>query len=115
MKVENPDVIKRMFDRLTPEIRDEVNKAVQKNGDELVKTAALLIPVVSGENKRQIKGTVQEDGGYLADFGPKAKVIEGEKGPRPFVNPALKALRKRHTGRASRALKAAIKKSVSDA
>lgn len=115
MKIEGADAISRAFSALAKDAKAEVDKAVQKNGEELVATAKLLIPVVSGESKAAIRGTLQADGSYLCDFGRKAKVIEGERGPRPFVNPALKALRKRHEGRNKRALNKALKKASDDA
>ncbi len=65
-------------------------QALQKNGEEVIRTAKILVPKVTGTAVSQIEGRMQDDG-YMMDFGPKAKVIEGKRGPRPFVNPALKA------------------------
>jgi len=56
-----------------------------------------------------IKKTEIEGGGQLVDFGKKAKVIEGDKAPRPFVNPALKATKKDRDRRARKAIRDAIK------
>jgi len=103
------DRLMRRLRRMPDQVKDHVDRMTAKSGDELVATAKILIPVESGEAKSEIHGEQRADGSYLADFGPKSKVIEGESGPRPFVNPALKVLRKKHRARARRAMNKAVK------
>ena len=103
------DRVRRKLAQLEQRVKAEVDAANQKSGSELIATARILHPG-DGSTQAEINGTVQEDGGYLADFGSKAKVTEGDRGPRPFVNPALSVLRKRHKGRARRAVNKAVKK-----
>jgi hypothetical protein len=102
------------FAALIAKAKKEAGAANHKSGEELIRTAKVLIPVGGdvhgdGSERDKITGTPQADGAYLCDFGPKSKVIEGERGPRPFVNPALAVTRKRHAGRAKRAINKAVK------
>jgi len=104
----------RKLSQLPDRIKKNVDRAVKQSGDELVRTAKILIPVAGdvhkdGHERDKITGTQNADGSYLCDFGPKSKVIEGERGPRPFVNPALTVTRKRYKGRAKRAVNKAVK------
>lgn len=108
MSVEGADRVMRKLRLLHPRILKQVGDANRASGDELIRIARILHPG-DGENKAAIQGTANADGSYLADFGPKAKVTEGESGPRPFVNPALSVTRKKHKARAKRALKRGIK------
>lgn len=94
--------------KLHPRILQQVAKANQASGAELIRIARVLHPG-DGANKAAIKGTANSDGSYLCDFGPRAKVTEGDNAPRPFVNPALKVTRKKHTARAKRALNKGVK------
>ncbi|SLN36584.1 hypothetical protein AQS8620_01302 [Aquimixticola soesokkakensis] len=109
MTVIGGDRVAKKLKDLPDRVKKYVDQANKKSGDELISIAKVLIPNKSGENRAQIKGTALESGAYLADFGPKSKVIEGKNGPRPFVNPALKVSRKRHRGRAKRAASKAVK------
>ena len=116
MAVIGADKVASRFSKLGKRVKAEVDKANKKNGEELVRTSKVLIPVGGdvhgdGHERDKIKGTQNADGSYLVDFGPKSKVIEGNRGPRPFVNPALKVLRKKHKGRARRAVNKAVKES----
>lgn len=110
--------IGRKLSALRAKVRREAAAANQKSGQELIAVAKVLIPVGGdvhgdGSEREKISGTAQADGAYLCDFGPKSKVIEGERGPRPFVNPALAVTRKRHQGRAKRAVNKAVKEAFS--
>jgi len=104
----------RKISQLPDRIKSKVDASVKKSGDELVRTAKMLIPIGGdvhgdGHEREKIKATQNADGSVLVDFGPKSKVIEGESGPRPFVNPALAVLRKKHKARAKRAVNRAVK------
>ncbi|WP_110815728.1 hypothetical protein [Pseudoroseicyclus aestuarii] len=88
------------------EVQREVDAANAKSAQELARIARVLHPG-KGEHKADITVTPQDDG-HLVDFGAKAKVTEGDRGPRAFVNPALKVSRKRHRNRAKRAMKKAV-------
>lgn len=106
--------IARKFAALKKRVNKEAGAANKKSGDELIRTAKVLIPTGGdvhgdGAERNKIIGTANADGSYLCDFGPKAKVIEGNRGPRPFVNPALAVTRKRHGARAKRAVNKAVK------
>lgn len=108
------DRVMRKLSQLPDRLHRYVADANKTSGDELIRTAKVLIPTGGdvhgdGSERDKIKGTANGDGSYLADFGPKSKVIEGESGPRPFVNPALAVTRKRHKGRAKRAVNKAVK------
>lgn len=104
------------FKRLEALVRNRMARANKMTGDDLVRTAKVLIPVGGdvhgdGSERDKITGTPNEDGSYLVDFGPKSKVIEGERGPRPFVNPALAVTRKKFKSRARSAINRAVKDS----
>lgn len=102
------DRVMRRLRRLKRELDKELEKANEKSGEELIRTARVLHPG-DGSTKAEIKGTSNADGSYLADFGEHAKVTEGSRGPRPFINPALKVLRKKHRARNRRAVNKAVK------
>ncbi|MEH7827109.1 hypothetical protein [Gemmobacter denitrificans] len=104
----------RKLSQLPDRIKMNVDRANRQSGDELVRTAKVLIPVGDdvhgdGHERDKINATQNADGSVLVDFGPKSKVIEGERGPRPFVNPALAVTRKRHGARAKRAVNKSVK------
>lgn len=110
------DKVMRKLSKLERRVKDRVDEANRKSGEELVRTAKVLIPVggdvhKDGHERNKITGTRNADGSYLVDFGPKSKVIEGDRGPRAFVNPALKVLRKKHNARSRRAVNKAVKES----
>jgi hypothetical protein len=86
-----------------------VGQASAVTGRSMVRIAKALIPVDSGDTQDEIEMTQFRDGSVLVNFGQKAKVIEGGKGPHPYVNPTLKVERKRHRARVNRALKKALK------
>lgn len=114
MTVIGADRVMRKLSQLPDRIKKNVDRAVKTSGDELVRTAKVLIPVGKdvhgdGAERDKIHATQNADGSVLVDFGPKSKVIEGNRGPRPFVNPALAVTRKRHKSRASRAVSKAVK------
>lgn len=108
------DRVMRKLSQLPAHIKRRVDEMTKRSGDELARTAKVLIPVggdVHGDGHERDKITSQQlaDGSVLVDFGPKSKVIEGERGPRPFVNPALSVNRKKHRARARRAVNRAVK------
>lgn len=108
------DRVMRKISQLSPELKAEIGKANEKSAKELVRTMKVLIPVGGdvhgdGAERDKITATAVGDGAQLVDAGPKSKVIEGERGPRPFVNPALAVTRKRHAGRVKRAAKKVAK------
>lgn len=114
MSVIGADRVMRKLAQLPDRIKAKVDLAMKQSGDELVRTAKVLIPVGGdvhgdGHEREKIVGTQNADGSYLAGFGPKSKVIEGNRGPRPFVNPALSVTRKKHAARAKRAVNRAVK------
>lgn len=107
------DKVRRSLSQLSRKAHDKLAKANTTSGAELIRLAKILIPVGDdkhrdGHERDKIEGTANADGSYLCDFGPKAKVIEEQ---RPFVNPALNVLRRKHKNRARRAMKAAVKES----
>jgi hypothetical protein len=114
MSVQGGDRVARLLAQLPARIKAKVDLATRQSGDELVRVAKILIPVGGdvhgdGAERDKITGTANDDGSYLVDFGPKSKVIEGESGPRPFVNPALSVTRKKFQARGRRAVNRAVK------
>lgn len=106
--------VARRLSQLPARVKQRVDEMTKRSADELVRTAKVLIPVGGdvhgdGHERDKIKATQNADGSVLVDFGPKSKVIEGERGPRPFVNPALSVTRKKHKARAKRAINRAVK------
>ena len=102
------DRVRARMAQVKPVMQRKVAEATRLGGEELIRVAKVLHPG-DGVNKAAIRGTAQADGSYLADFGPKAKVTEGRSGPRPFVNPAIKATERKRKNRPRRAVRAAIK------
>lgn len=102
------DRVRARLGKLRAAVAAEVGKANHLSGAELVRIARVLHPG-DGSTRAEIIGTANADGSYKADFGSKAKVTEGEKGPRPFVNPALVVTRKKHKARGRRAVNKAVK------
>ncbi|KZY05268.1 MULTISPECIES: hypothetical protein [unclassified Sulfitobacter] len=100
---------KALLGRITPEIEAQFEKANRENAEMIVDLAKVLIPEKSGASRAAIRNLPGPDGSQLIDFGQKAKVIEGNRGPRPFVNPAIQATKKKRTARARKALRDAIK------
>ncbi|AFA44853.1 hypothetical protein [Rhodobacter capsulatus] len=114
MPVIGADKVMRKLADLPERVKAKVDAAMKQSGDELIRTAKVLITVADdvhkdGHERDKITGTQNADGSYLCDFGPKSKVIEGGPGPRPFVNPALAVTRKKHAARARRAVNKAVK------
>lgn len=114
MTVQGADRVMRKLSQLPDRIKAKVDQAVMQSATELVRVAKVLIPVGGdihgdGHERDKIRATQNVDGSVLVDFGPKSKVIEGERGPRPFVNPALAVTRKKHGARAKRAVNRAVK------
>ncbi|WP_282026856.1 hypothetical protein [Limimaricola cinnabarinus] len=108
MKKTGFDRVHRFLNNIADEAELSLDAANRENGEDVLALARVLIPEATGASRLAIRGYQMPDGGYLMDFGPKAKVIEGEKGPRPFVNPALKATRDRRKKRNRKAIKDAI-------
>lgn len=101
------DRVRAKLARLKAKAPKNVAEANRKSGEELIRIARILHPG-DGENRAAIEGTANADGSYLCNFGPKAKVTEGRRAPRPHVNPALKVTRKKHRARHKRAVRRAI-------
>jgi hypothetical protein len=114
MPVIGADKVARKLSQLPAHIKARVDASTKQSADELVRIAKVLIPVAGdihgdGHERNKIHATQNPDGSVLIDFGPKSKVIEGDRGPRPFVNPALTVTRKKHKARAKRAVNKAVK------
>lgn len=111
-KVIGGDKVARAIAKARVLVEKHMADANRKNGDEVIRRAKVLHPG-DGVNRAAIKGTPQTDGSYLCDFGPKAKVTEGKRGPSPFVNPALQSTRKQRKARQRRAVRKAVKEAFS--
>lgn len=109
MKKQGFNRVQAMLARITPAIEAEFEDANRDNAHMIVDVAKVLIPEESGASRAAMATTDAGDKGQLIDFGPKAKVIEGGKGPRPFVNPALESTKKSRTARNKQAMQRAIK------
>ncbi|OWU83810.1 hypothetical protein ATO6_15365 [Oceanicola sp. 22II-s10i] len=108
------DRFRHKLRKLEDTMRSEFANANRLNGQDILRLAHVLHPG-DGETRADMSGTVVADdtGGipaYLVDFGAKSKVTEGDSGPRPFVNPALKVSSKRRRARSRRAASRAVKK-----
>ena len=87
MKKTGFDRVKRILNKLPDEVELTMQEANRENGEDVLALARVLIPerpTESDGNRHLIRGAEVPGGGYLMDFGPKSKVIEGEKGPRPL-------------------------------
>lgn len=115
--------VRGLLERLPETTKRQLAEANSDNAALIVRTAKVLVPVgKSGRAKAAIKSKKEGDG-QLIDFGPLSSVLEGGtqdrykktgaysgKSPkRPFVNPAMKATRKKRTLRAQKAVRAAIR------
>lgn len=109
MKKSGFKATKTMLNKITPEIEAQFARANQDGAELVVDVAKVLIPERSGASRAAIRNIPGADGSQLIDFGPKAKVIEGNKGPRPFANPALKATKKKRQSINRKAIRKAIK------
>lgn len=110
--VEGADRVRRAMQRAKVIVPIKQAEANAKSGEELARTARLLHPG-DGANRAAIVSIPQGDGSCLVDFGKRAKVTEGDSGPRPHVNPAKDATAKRRGDRMKRAVKAGIKEAFS--
>ena len=100
---------KSLLTKIGPEIEVQFVKANRENAEMVVDLAKVLIPERSGHSRASIQAYDMPEGGQLIDFGKKAKVIEGKRGPRPFVNPALAATKKKRMARNRKAIRDAAK------
>lgn len=106
--VRGAERVRRRLGELTAAVKREVDKANAKSGAEMERIAKVLHPG-DGANRAAINSRPLPDGSTLVDFGPKAKVTEGNRGPRAFVNPTLKVTEKKRTSRARYAVRKAVK------
>lgn len=109
MKKSGFNANRAMLARLPDAVQAKFDDANRDNAELIVDVAQTLIPERSGASRLAIRNTEVGDGAQLIDFGPKAKVIEGNKGPRPFVNPALKLTVKKRRARNRKAVRDAVK------
>ncbi len=105
------DRVRRKLARLKTLVPKHMARANQLSGEELIRIARVLHPG-DGATRAEIVGRQSADGSYTCDFGSKAKVTEGKRGPRPFVNPALKATEKKRKRRRSAAVGKAVKEAM---
>jgi hypothetical protein len=103
------DRVQTMLAKITPAIQGALAQANEKNAQEIVDLAKVLIPNVTGASRAAIGHIANPDGSQLLDFGKKAKVIEGGKAPRPFVNPALAATKNARKARNRKAIRDAAR------
>jgi hypothetical protein len=95
--------------KLSAEVDRQFQDATEENAKDIVAVAKILIEERSGDSRREISYLGVGDGSVLIYFGKKAKVIEGNRGPSPFVNPALVATKRNRSARNRKALRDAIK------
>jgi large subunit ribosomal protein L19 len=82
--IQGADRVARKLAQLPDRIKAKVDQAIAQSAAELVRTAKVLIPVGGdihgdGHERDKITATAQASGAQLVDFGPKSKVIEGER------------------------------------
>lgn len=111
---------KKASDRLAgigKKLARRLSKTNIKNAEEIADVARILVPLGTKDEQARTRSQITTEvvpdskgGGtdaVMIDFGPRAKVVEGNKGPTPFVNPALEVTRNRRRARIRRAIKAA--------
>lgn len=103
------DRVQAMLAKITPAIQEALAKANEENAQEIVDLAKVLIENRTGASRAAIGHIANPDGSQLIDFGKKAKVIEGNRGPRPFVNPAMQATKKSRKERNRKAIRDAAR------
>lgn len=102
------DRVQQKLGALKKALHKRQSAANARSGEELARTARLLHPG-DGINRAAILAIPQSDGSCLVDFGIRAKVTEGDRGPRPFVNPAKKATAQKRSRRMAAAVRAAVR------
>lgn len=105
--------VNRKLMNLRKTLAAETAAANATSGRAMVRTAKALIPVESGDSQDDIEATQFKDGSVLVNFGQKARVIEGDRGPRPFVGPTKKREIKKHKDRVRRAISKAVRRAFS--
>ncbi|MGZ9812659.1 hypothetical protein ACXN5S_19515 [Pseudoroseicyclus sp. H15] len=101
--------VQRQLEQLKAKMPGDVARVNRGIADDWARVSRVLHPG-DGETKAQIRVTdVPEANGALIDFGDKAKVTEGQRGPRPFINPAKTVMRKRWKARVRRAQKKVVR------
>jgi hypothetical protein len=106
--VRGADRVRGRLRELQRAVERETTKANRRSGEDMVRMAKAIHPG-DGSTRADIEGRANPDGSYTVDFGDKAKVTEGDRGPRPFVNPVLKVLRKKISARYRRAINKAVR------
>lgn len=117
------DKVERMLVSMPRTTRKHLSNANEDNGETVLQLARVLVPVgATARTKAAIRGARQGDG-YLMDFGPLSKILEGGtkerfhktgksvgRGPAlPYINPSLKATAKKRAARYRKAIRDAIK------
>lgn len=124
-------VKKTGFDGLRAKLRNLGPKAERtfeavnrESGEEIVALAKVLVPEGdTGRARASIMGRPWDGTSYLVDFGPMARIIEGDTEQRttkdgknrgmrkgtPFANPAIQATRKKRQARYRAAVKGLLK------
>ena len=100
---------KRLPSKVIKAAKREFASANADNAKLIVDVAKALIPQRTGQSRLAIRNVKIDDGAQIVDFGPKSKVIEGDRGPRAFVNPALAGTKRKRKARNNKATKAAIR------
>jgi hypothetical protein len=111
MSVTGSGKVNRRLMDLRKNLARDTAAANATSGRAMVRLARALIPVVSGDSQDEIEATQFRDGSVLVDFGQKARVIEADRGPRPFVGPTKKRELKKHKDRVRRAISKAVRRS----
>jgi hypothetical protein len=109
MQKDGFDRVAKMLARIGPEVTAHFAEANRLNAEEVVDLAKVLIPQRTGASRAAIGNYATDNGGQLLDFGKKAKVIEGDRGPRAFVNPAMDATKASRKARNKAAMKDVVK------
>ncbi|GGL91654.1 hypothetical protein GCM10011534_12260 [Pseudooceanicola nanhaiensis] len=100
---------------------DQTFEAVNReSGEEIVALAKVLVPEgETGRARSSIRGQSWEGTSYLVDFGPMARILEGDTEQRttkdgknrgmrkgtPFANPAIRGTYKKRMARYRKAVK----------
>jgi len=127
MRVEGHKRLIRKMRQLTPEIRRDVAKAIDKSLQEGASTARVLVPEASGALAETISYEMHPSGlsGKITagektgDGQQKALTVEGGRRPdaragamaaQPYMSIARKALARKHKNRVARAVRKAAKR-----
>jgi len=114
------DGVRAKLRNLGPKAERTFEAVNRESGEEIVALAKVLVPEGdTGRARSSITGRPWEGTSYMVDFGPMARILEGDTKPRttkagenrgirvgtPFANPAIQNTRSKRMARYRKAVK----------